>query len=222
VGWAAALAASRALTVGGGWPTAPSGRAGATGCFPAPQATDPGLLSLGIPVYIVLERRHGALLGARRGRSLSAYPARPSSKTPLRFVEQDFEQEFAMELSHARILWRSQCEVVPSIRERFGLEAALDYVISEKLLNFAQAAVSHPDFSRELPMFVAEIRRLFTPDEISEHLAVLLPRVEAAAKVDAEAGEDAFEDISPQELAARVERLRALKQVLEVAQLGTS
>ena len=104
----------------------------------------------------------------------------------------------------------------------FGLEAALDYVISEKLLNFAQAAVSHPDFARELPMFVAEIRRLFTPDEISEHLAVLLPRVEAEAKADAETGEDECEDIAPQELAARVERLRALKQVLEVAQLGTS
>ena len=127
-----------------------------------------------------------------------------------------------MELSHARIMWRSQCEVAPSIRERFGLEAALDYLISEKLLNFAQAAVSHPDFARELPMFVAEIRRLFTPDEISEHLAVLLPRVEAEAKADAETGEDEFEDIAPQELAARVERLRALKQVLEVAQLGTS
>ena len=127
-----------------------------------------------------------------------------------------------MELSHARIMWRSQCEVAPSIRERFGLEAALAYVISEKLLNFAQAAVSHPDFARELLMFVAEIRRLFTPDEISEHLAVLLPRVEAEAKADAETGEDEFEDIAPQELAARVERLRALKQVLEVAQLGTS
>jgi hypothetical protein len=127
-----------------------------------------------------------------------------------------------MELSHARIMWRSQCEVAPSIRERFGLEAALDYVISEKLLNFAQAAVSHPDFARELPMFVAEIRRLFTPDEISEHLAVLLPRVEAEAKADAQTGEDEFEDFAPQELAARVERLRALKQVLEVAQLGTS
>jgi hypothetical protein len=127
-----------------------------------------------------------------------------------------------MELSHARIMWRSQCEVAPSIRERFGLEAALDYVISEKLLNFAQAAVPHPDFARELPMFVAEIRRLFTPAEISEHLAVLLPRVEAEAKADAQTGEDEFEDFAPQELAARVERLRALKQVLEVAQLGTS
>ena len=38
------------------------------------------------------------------------------------------------------MLWMSQCEVVPSIKEKFGLQAALDYVISEKLLNFAQAA----------------------------------------------------------------------------------
>ncbi len=71
-------------------------------------------------------------------------------------------------------------------------------------------------------MFVAEIRQLFKPDEISEYLAVLLQRFEAAIKADADTGEDEFEDISPQERSARVERLRLLKQLLEVAHLGKS
>ena len=67
-------------------------------------------------------------------------------------------------MSRARTLWQSQCGVVPSIREKYGLQAALDYLVSEKLLTFAEAATSHPDFAQELPVFVAEIRRLFTPE----------------------------------------------------------
>ena len=124
-------------------------------------------------------------------------------------------------MSQARTVWTSQCDVTPAIREKFGLEAALGYLISEKLLNFAEAAASHPDFAHELPMFVAQIRRMFAPEEIRQHLSVLVPRVEAAAKADAE-GEDEFETISPQELAARLERLRLMKQLLELDHLGTS
>jgi hypothetical protein len=66
--------------------------------------------------------------------------------------------------------------------------------VSEKLLNFAEAAASHPDFAHELPMFVAEVRRMFTPEELRTHLAVLVPRVEAAAIADAEPDEDTSRD----------------------------
>ncbi len=127
-----------------------------------------------------------------------------------------------MGMSRARTVWMSQCDVAPSIRERFGLEAALDYLISEKLLNFAEAATSHPEFAHELPMFVAQIRRIFDPEEIRRHLAVLVPRVEADATTDAELGEDEFATISPEELAARLERLSLMKQLLEVDHLGIS
>ncbi len=78
------------------------------------------------------------------------------------------------------------------------------------------------EFARQLPMFVAEVRRMFTPEELRRHLAVLVPRVEAAAKADAEPDEDNFEMISPRELAARLERLGLMKQLLEVTYLGTS
>ena len=125
-------------------------------------------------------------------------------------------------MGRARTLWQSQCGVAPSLREKYGLQAALDYLVSEKLFTFAEAATSHPDFARELPLFVAEIRRLFTPEEIRAHLETLVPRAEEAARADAEAGEDEFETISPQELDARLGRLSLMKQLLEADQLGTS
>jgi DNA-binding SARP family transcriptional activator len=52
-----------------------------------------------------------------------------------------------------------------------GLKAAFDYIVGEKLLNFASAASTHPEFARELPRFVSEVRRMFTPDEIAAHFA---------------------------------------------------
>jgi hypothetical protein len=125
-------------------------------------------------------------------------------------------------MGRARTLWTSQCDVAPTIRERYGLKAALDYLISEKLLNFAEAAASRPDFAQELPLFVAQVRRLFTPEEIRAHLAVLIPSLRGAAKAESEASEDEFEGLSSEDLAARLERLRLLQQLLEVEQLGTS
>ena len=34
---------------------------------------------------------------------------------------------------------------------RYGLKAAFDYAVAEKLLNFAEAAAQHPEFARALP-----------------------------------------------------------------------
>jgi hypothetical protein len=64
------------------------------------------------------------------------------------------------------------------IKARFGLKAGFDYVVAEKSLVFTSAAADHPEFARELPRFVSEVRRMFTPDEISIHIA----RVEQRAK----------------------------------------
>ena len=50
------------------------------------------------------------------------------------------------------------------------MKNALDYLIREKLFNFVQASEQHPEFAAELPAFVAEIRRIFAADEISEYL----------------------------------------------------
>jgi len=48
-------------------------------------------------------------------------------------------------------IWREQCEATPTIRERFGVKSALDYLVGEKLLSFAKAADQDPEFAAELP-----------------------------------------------------------------------
>jgi hypothetical protein len=37
-------------------------------------------------------------------------------------------------------VWQEQCEATRTIRERFGVKRALDYLVGEKLLNFASEA----------------------------------------------------------------------------------
>ena len=66
----------------------------------------------------------------------------------------------------AHQIWIEQCEAAQTIRARFGLKAAFDYVVGEKLMNFAEAASRHRDFAQELPRFISEVRRLFTAEEI--------------------------------------------------------
>lgn len=127
-----------------------------------------------------------------------------------------------MDTGPARALWTSQCDVTPTIRERFGVQAALDYLVAEKLLNFAEAAASRPDFAHELPMFVAQVRRVFTAEEIGVHLSALIPRLEDAARAEAEVSEDEFDRLSPADFAARLQRLRVIEHLLQVEQLGTA
>jgi DNA-binding SARP family transcriptional activator len=76
-----------------------------------------------------------------------------------------------MNARKAHHIWIEQCEAAQTIKARFGLTAAFDYLVGEKLINFASAASTHPEFARELPRFVSEVRRMFTPDEIAAHLA---------------------------------------------------
>ena len=67
-------------------------------------------------------------------------------------------------------IWIDQCEATEGIRERFGLQDALRYLIGEKFFSFIHASEEDPDFAAELPAFVSEIRRLFTAEEISAFL----------------------------------------------------
>ena len=67
-------------------------------------------------------------------------------------------------------IWIEQCTATEGIRDRFGLEDAINYLIGEKLFSFVSASEDHPEFAGELPAFVAEIRRLFTAKEIGEFL----------------------------------------------------
>jgi hypothetical protein len=67
-------------------------------------------------------------------------------------------------------IWIDQCAAVKDIHESFGLENALDYLIGEKLFTFLMASEKDAEFAAEVPAFVDEIRRIFTPDEIRTYL----------------------------------------------------
>lgn len=67
-------------------------------------------------------------------------------------------------------IWIEQCAATEDIRERFGIKNALDYLVDEKLFAFLDAAEQDPAFAAELPAFVAEIRRLFTVQELRDYL----------------------------------------------------
>jgi hypothetical protein len=66
--------------------------------------------------------------------------------------------------------WLEQCAATEDIRGRFGTKNALDYLISEKLFAFVEAAEQDSEFARELPAFVAGIQRLFSAGEIRAYL----------------------------------------------------
>jgi hypothetical protein len=72
-------------------------------------------------------------------------------------------------------IWQEQWEATHTIRERFGVKNALDYLIGEKLLNFAKAADQDPEFAAELPCFQAAVWEIFNPYELRGYIASLKP-----------------------------------------------
>jgi hypothetical protein len=62
------------------------------------------------------------------------------------------------------------------IKRRFGAKSALDYLIREKLFNFAQEAERRSEFARELPRFLAEVWRIFNEFEIAGYVSSLKPK----------------------------------------------
>ena len=117
-------------------------------------------------------------------------------------------------------VWREQCEAAGSIRLEFGVASAFDYVVGEKLLTFAEAAEEHPEFARALPRFVSEIRRMFTPAEIEEHLA-RIERERLQRAMDAmDVYDPELDDLEAS--AAEARRFEFVKELLAAPALGTS
>ncbi len=129
-------------------------------------------------------------------------------------------------MSHAfHQVWREQLAAVPGLRRDFGENTAFDYIIGEKLMNFAEAAERHPQFAQELPAFVAAIRSLFSPEvverglrRLERHLAV---DEEELDRLMREEGEDWLAE-SPAVVAARRGRFARLGSLLTIRGLGTA
>jgi len=79
-------------------------------------------------------------------------------------------------------IWVEQCRATRAIKRRFGVRNALDYLIGEKLLTFAKAAKTDPDFAAELPKFLAAIWRVFNHYEVVGYVATRRPTVRRALR----------------------------------------
>ena len=117
-------------------------------------------------------------------------------------------------------IWLEQCEAAETIKLRYGVEWAFDYVVGEKLLNFAEAAAGHPEFAQALPQFVSRVRGMFTPEEMAAHLARTerwRREMEVAALDDEDPG---FAD--GKAAAERARQFDLVKELLTATALGTS
>lgn len=68
-------------------------------------------------------------------------------------------------------MWTEQCDATTGIRNAFGVQQALNYLIGEKFLDFIEAAESNDVFRDELPAFSARIKTLFEPEQLAAYVA---------------------------------------------------
>ena len=120
-------------------------------------------------------------------------------------------------------IWLEQCEAAETMRLRYGVESAFDYVVGEKLLDFAEAAADHSEFAQALPQFVSRVRGMFTLEEMAAHLARIKRRrgeMEVAALDDEDPG--FADDADDKATAERARQFDLVKELLTAPALGTS
>ena len=118
-------------------------------------------------------------------------------------------------------IWKEQCAAGRGVREKHGIVSALDYLIGEKLMTFADAAATRPEFARELPRFVAEVRAIFAPEEIRAYLDHMERMEEQDDEAAAAPGADDIDFDTPDQKGERHARFVNLKELLNAEALGT-
>ena len=113
--------------------------------------------------------------------------------------------------------WRSQCEAARGIKERLGSRKAMGYLVGEKLFRFLPAADRDPAIAAQLADFVAEIKAIFEPGELSEYFRTTRRFGALGHAADdeqfatmREAGAIVEDVVSAAEDAIVIERMRAL------------
>ena len=124
-----------------------------------------------------------------------------------------------MNSREAHKIWIAQCEAAETIRTRFGLKAAFNYIVGEKLINLVEAA-SDNRLRKSCRDLFSEMRRMFTPEKIG----VQLTRIERERN---EKDEDVLNEDnplreSPAKIAERVRQFTRIKELLTATTLGTS
>jgi hypothetical protein len=117
---------------------------------------------------------------------------------------------------------KEHCVVARSVRARHRIISGLEYLIGEKFLIYAEAAITRPEFARELPLFVAQAREMFSGEEIG-HSLDNLERMAAVedGQVGSQDEDELFGDSRDQRAAERA-RLAQLKELLTSPVLGTA
>lgn len=67
-------------------------------------------------------------------------------------------------------VWVAQCEAAREIRARRGAQKALGYLIGEKLVEFLRMAERAPEWREQVPLFIAEIKQIFSLEELQGYL----------------------------------------------------
>ena len=117
-------------------------------------------------------------------------------------------------------IWKEQCAAGRKVRTEHGVLSALDYLIGEKLLTYAEMAMSRAEFARDLPSFVAELRSIFEVEELRQYMEHL-ERMEAIEAEHVIEDDDDFLADSPEKTAERKDRIMLLKELLTSPTLGT-
>lgn len=121
------------------------------------------------------------------------------------------------------MIWRDQCEAAEGILVKHGFMAALDYLIGEKLDMFVQTAATRPEFARELPHFVAQIRTTFAREDIADYFDILDDDARTSSTEEhAKKLEESGLLMSQEAKQARIKRLVMLRSMLLETQFGTS
>jgi hypothetical protein len=116
-------------------------------------------------------------------------------------------------------IWLEQYEAAQDIKQRYGLKA-FDYLVAEKLLNSVEAAETQREFVRELPRFVSQVRLVFIPLEISNHVVRIERELHSKSLLLEEDDDLTKESLTT--IAKRAAPSATIKEFLTATELGTS
>jgi len=69
-------------------------------------------------------------------------------------------------------IWSEQCDAAANIETHFGTQNALRYLVTEKFLDFVEAAATDESFREQLPLFAERIKSMFEPSSLEQCLAL--------------------------------------------------
>ena len=113
-------------------------------------------------------------------------------------------------------IWIEQCAATEGIRERYGKEDAIRYLIGEKFLNFLQESDRRPEFGAEVPKFVAAIKEIFEPHEISEFLDAILHERSAEQNEDWPFNDFEDAELEPRDVVNEAESIMLIERAKEM------